>query len=129
MPMLFILKELEIGEEIIISGEEAHHIGRVLRYRPGDVIRISDGKSVESLGVILDIDSRSTKIKLKIVDKNKSKGIKPFITLLQGLPKGEKFDLIIQKSTEIGVGKIIPIITQRTVANIPPSKLPQRKER
>lgn len=129
MTRLFIFKELAIGDEIVISGEEAHHIGRVLRYRPGDTISISDGKSVESLGVILDIDHRSSKIKIKIVDKNKSKETKPFITLFQGLPKGEKFDWIIQKSTELGVSRIVPVITQRAVVNIPTSKLQSRKQR
>ncbi|NLZ53981.1 MAG: 16S rRNA (uracil(1498)-N(3))-methyltransferase [Thermoanaerobacteraceae bacterium] len=129
MPRLFIFKELAINDEIFISGEEAHHISRVLRYRPGDVIRISDGKSVESIGVILDIDTRDTKIKVRIVDKNIFKEVKPFITLFQGLPKGEKFDWIIQKSTEIGVSKLIPIITQRTVVNIASSKHNRRNER
>lgn len=129
MPRLFIFKELAIGDEIVISGEEAHHISRVLRYRPGDVIRISDGKSVESLGVILDIDTWGTKIKLRIVERNKPEGAKLFITLLQGLPKGEKLDWIIQKCTEIGIHKLIPIITQRTVVNIAPSKLEHRKMR
>ena len=69
----------------------------------------------------MDIDHRSSKIKIKIVDKNKSKETKPFITLFQGLPKGEKFDWIIQKSTELGVSRIVPVITQRAVVNIPTS--------
>jgi len=129
MPRLFIFEKLAIGDEVVISGEEAHHIIKVLRFRPGDEIRISDGKSIESLGVILDVDSRDTKIKIRILEKNKSKEIKPFITLLHGLPKGEKLDWVIQKSTEIGVSKVIPIITQRTVPNIPQSKVERRIKR
>ena len=129
MPRLFVFEKLAIGDEIVIAGEEAHHIIRVLRLGPGHSVSISDGKSVESLGVISDIDIRDTKIKIKILDQNKSKETKPFITLLQALPKGEKFDWIIQKSTEIGVSKIIPVITQRTIVNILPSKLERRMER
>src|SRR5690554_3850048 len=129
MPRLFIFKELSIGDEIIVSGEEAHHISRVLRYRPGDTISISDGKNVESLGRILEIDTRDAKIQLRIVEKNKHEEVKLSINLLQGLPKGEKLDWILQKSTEIGVRKVIPICTQRTVVNIPLSKLQRRKKR
>lgn len=129
MPRLFVFEKLAVGDEIVIAGEEAHHIIRVLRLGPGHSVSISDGKSVESLGVISDIDIRDTKIKIRILDQNKSKETKPFITLLQALPKGEKFDWIIQKSTELGVSKIIPVITQRTIVNILPSKLERRMER
>jgi 16S rRNA (uracil1498-N3)-methyltransferase len=129
MSRLFIYQDLNINDEIVVSGEDVHHIIRVLRYRPGDVMRISDGRNVESLGVISDIDTRGLEIKLKIIAKNKFKENKPFITLLQGLPKGEKFDWILQKNTEIGVSKFIPIVTQRTVVNIVQSKLKRRKER
>ena len=129
MPRLFVFEKLAIGDEIVIAGEEAHHIIRVLRLGPGHSVSISDGKSVESLGVISDIDIRDTKIKIRILDQNKSKETKPFITLLQALPKGEKFDWIIQKSTELGVSTIIPVITQRTIVNILPSKLERRMER
>jgi len=129
MPRLFIFQKLAVGDEIELSGEEAHHIIRVLRFRQGDVISISDGESEESLGVISDLDVRNTKIKIRILEKNKSKEVKPFITLLQGLPKGEKLDLVIQKSTEIGVSKVIPVITERTVANIDQSKVESRMKR
>ncbi|HHY71460.1 MAG TPA: 16S rRNA (uracil(1498)-N(3))-methyltransferase [Thermoanaerobacterales bacterium] len=129
MCRLFIFRELAINDQVVISGEDAHHIIRVLRYRSGDVIRISDGANTESLGVIIDIDTRDIEIKLKIVEKNKLKGITPLITLIQGLPKGEKFDWILQKNTEIGVCKFIPIVTQRTVVKLIPSKIERRKKR
>ena len=129
MPRLFIYEKLEVGDEIVVSGEEAHHIIRVLRLGHGDLVSISDGKSEESVGVISEVDTRSTKIKIRVLYKNKSEETKPTITLLQGLPKGEKFDWIIQKCTEIGVSRIVPIITQRTVVNIAPTKLEHRMMR
>lgn len=129
MPRLFIYEKLEVGDEIVVSGEEAHHIIRVLRLGHGDLVSISDGKSEESVGVISEVDTRSTKIKIRVLYKNKFEETKPTITLLQGLPKGEKFDWIIQKCTEIGVSRIVPIITQRTVVNIAPTKLEHRMMR
>lgn len=129
MPRLFIYEKLEVGDEIVVSGEEAHHIIRVLRLGHGDLVSISDGKSEESVGVISEVDTRSTKIKIRVLYKNKFEETKPTITLLQGLPKGEKFDWIIQKCTEIGVSRIVPIITQRTVVNIAPAKLEHRMMR
>lgn len=129
MPRFFVFQELNINEQMIISGEDAHHIIRVLRYRPGDIVSISDGKNTESIAAILDIDTRVPEIKLKIIEKNKLKGIRPSITLFQGFPKGNKFDWILQKNTEIGVQKIIPVLTQRTVVDIGPSKIRKRRER
>ncbi len=129
MSRFFVFQDLNINDQITISGEDAHHIIRVLRYQTGDVIYISDGANTESIGVILDIDMQGPRVKLKIIEKNKVKSISPYITLFQGLPKGEKFDWILQKNTEIGVSKFIPIITQRTVVNISPSKLGHRKAR
>ena len=129
MSRLFIYRDLNINDQIVVSGEDVHHIIRVLRHRPGDVIRISDGRNTESIGVILDVDARRLEIKLKIVEKNKHNEIKPFITLLLSLPKGDKFDWILQKNTEIGVSKFIPIVTQRTVVNVAQSKLTRRRER
>ncbi len=122
MPRFFIFKDLNIGEHTGISGEEAHHIARVLRYKKGDIISISDGKNIEYTGLILDIDIKGPIIEIEIIDKKNADPIRPYITLYCGLPKGEKFEWILQKNTEIGVSEFVPMITERTVANIMPSK-------
>lgn len=129
MPRVFLFQELEIDDHVSISGDDAHHIIRVLRCRPGDEIKISNGKNTESIGIIEDMNIKSLEIKLRILEKNTVKDIRPMITLLQGVPKGEKFNWILQKNTEIGVCKFIPVVTQRTVVALSPSKFERRRER
>lgn len=102
------------GGKAVIEGEDAKHIAKVLRYRVGDEITVCDMKgtdyscAVAELGetVILDILSSH---------KNESEpNIK--INLYQALPKGDKLDFIVQKSTELGVCRIIPVSTEFCVA-------------
>lgn len=122
MPRFFIFKDLNIGEQTAILGEEAHHIARVLRYKKGDIISISDGKNTEYAGLILDIDIKGPSIEIEIIEKKNADPVRPYITLFCGLPKGEKFEWMLQKNTEIGVSEFVPMITERTIASIVPSK-------
>jgi len=129
MPRFFIFKEFNPDESVTISGDDARHIIKVLRYKPGDLLKLSDGRNTEAKAVIEEIDSKNLQIKTKILEKNITEYIKPAITLFQGLPKGEKPDLILQKNTEIGVSKFVPIITERTVTRISQMKLSSRIKR
>ncbi|HHX23765.1 MAG TPA: 16S rRNA (uracil(1498)-N(3))-methyltransferase [Thermoanaerobacterales bacterium] len=129
MPRFFVFREFSLNEEFIMSGEDAHHIIKVLRHRTGDTIKLSNGKNIESIGVILDVNPKATEIKLKILEKNIVQGTKPIISLFQGLPKKDKFEWIIQKNTEIGVSSITPVLTKRTIVDIDKAKINRRKER
>ena len=128
-PRFFIFKELNINDTVIISGDDAHHIIKVLRYKPGDLLKLSDGKNTEATAVIEEIDAKDIQIKTKIIEKNMKENIKPVITLFQGLPKGDKLDFILQKNTEIGVSKFVPIITERTVVELSQKKFSNRMQR
>lgn len=129
MPRFFVFEDLKANESFTLNGEEAHHIVRVLRYRPGDKLSISDGKNMESIAVIETTDTKTSQIKLRVLEKNKIENKNPFITLLQALPKRDKFDFILQKNTEIGVSRFIPVVTERTVVELSKERVRRRQKR
>ncbi len=102
---------------ITVFGEDAAHIGRVLRHKPGDILTLCDGKGTD---YIVEIDGITSKeVLTRIIDIKTSSTEPPVhITLFQGLPKSDKMELIIQKSVELGVGKIVPVLTDRTVVRL-----------
>lgn len=105
-----------IKQDVIeLSPEEARHICKVMRLGAEDEITVFDG-SKEYLGVIEEASPKKVIIKILSSRTYSLKDILN-ITLAIGLPKYKKMDLIIQKATELGVKKIIPLITQRGVVD------------
>ncbi|MFH1541122.1 MAG: 16S rRNA (uracil(1498)-N(3))-methyltransferase [Elusimicrobiota bacterium] len=102
------------NDTVEIFGDEAHHIKNVLRKKIGDVLFLFDGKGVEYEAEIEKI--RELEIRLKIISKiQRDIESKIKINLYQSLPKGRKFDFIVEKTTELGVSKIIPVVSERTI--------------
>lgn len=129
MSRFFVDEKMEPNDLIVITGQDAHHIAKVLRHKPGDRLKLSDGRRTEATGQILEINYKREQIKLKIIDKNIMEGVHPKITLFQGLTKGDKMAFIIQKATEIGVSTIVPVKTERTVVEIEPNKMEAKRQR
>lgn len=116
MHRFFVSSDQIKDKEIYITGEDVNHIRDVLRCRPGEKIEVVCSGTVY-LSEIIDIGNK--KISLKILNTRKGENEPDIkIYLYQGLPKSKKMDFIIQKAVEIGVGKIYPIITERTVVRI-----------
>jgi 16S rRNA (uracil1498-N3)-methyltransferase len=113
MIRIFLPPEELTSEEVLITGNNARHLSLVLRVQPGDVITAFDGRGYKYEGIVIDTHKRE--IRVKVTGRTLYSVESPLeITLAQGIPKGEKMDLIIQKSTELGVHRIIPVITERT---------------
>ena len=110
-------KELKKGVAVL-SGEQFHHLVRVRRGRVGDRVRVFDEQGREFEGEVCEIRKDKALIRL-IGECLPSAPPSIEIILLQALPKGRKMDLIVQKTTELGVWKIIPLITERTVVRLP----------
>jgi len=108
---------------IITDKKEIHHILDVLRLKKGDRISIFDGKKIECKAILKDISSG--KLILKIEEKNiKSPQEELEITIGCAIPKRKRFDIIVEKLTELGVKRIIPLETARSII-----KLNKDKER
>lgn len=110
----FFTSEIE-GDYAFLTGEDAKHIFRVLRMRPGDSLTVSDG-------VGYDYDCRLEcgdveRVEARILERRKNDTEPQVrITLFQAMPKGDKLELIIQKAVELGVSEIVPVLTKRCVS-------------
>ena len=117
------VRPVQISQDTIyISESERHHLLNVLRLKADDQVEVLDGEGnryIASLG-----DTRTSPLQAKILQHQFHPHTPPYITLFQGLPKFDKMDLIVQKTTEIGVNEIAPMICQRS---IPKSVVEQKR--
>ncbi len=109
----FYCPELNANEQQMPLPDAAHrHAVQVLRLKQGDFLRLFDGLGLEYKVELTEVSKRSSSVKLldKITLNNES----PLnITLLQGISRGERMDYAVQKAVELGVNKIIPVVTSR----------------
>ena len=99
---------------ISISGPEARHLKDVLRFKTGDAVILFDGSGFEFTGMITGIGKEL--VSVAVAEAKEGKTESPIeIVLGQGIPKSDKMDLIVQKSTELGVSRIVPLFTERVV--------------
>lgn len=123
MQRYFVSPEQMMGNQIRFQGDDLHHIAKVMRSNPGDQVIVSDGTGRDFLAR-LSIVSKDEVIAEVIDEIRESRELPVHITLAQGLAKGEKMDLIVQKATELGVTEIIPFTSSRTIV-----KLDDKKEK
>lgn len=121
MPKFFIERNQIQNNEIEIIGEECNHIVKVLRHDIGDLITLCDGHGMDYLCRIEEMDKK--RVVVTVLEKISSK-TEPVtkITLFQGLPKSDKMEWIIQKTTELGVDEIYPMNTTRAIVKIKDDK-------
>jgi 16S rRNA (uracil1498-N3)-methyltransferase len=111
-----------------IEGDEVRHIRKVLRLKAGDEVVVFDGSAKEYEGTIIEEGSASVVIVVQNVLCSKSES--PLeISLAQSLLKGEKMDYLIQKATELGVNRIIPFFSSRTIPLLEESRRLNRHHR
>lgn len=117
MSRFFIPKECIKGNIALVVGQEAHHILDVMRLKRGDKIITFDGTGKLYQGRILDTARRLVKLQIEAIAQDLSRSNFK-ITLIQALPKMNKMDYIVEKSTELGVDIIIPTQTARTIVRL-----------
>ena len=111
----FYIENLPVEEDTItIGSQKAGHIANVLRLGPGDYLILFDRNAYSCRGLITDVERNSIKIKIEERFQADIKANKT-IVLGQAVPKGKKMDLIVQKSTELGVTSILPFFSSRCV--------------
>ena len=112
--MRVILKKEEIkGNRITISGEKARYLISVLRCSAGDELQVFDGEGSLYKSEITEIENK--KVIIDLLEQISLNAESPLnLTLVQGILKGEKMDVVVQKATELGVKEIIPAITERS---------------
>lgn len=126
---LFFVDGRDIGEETArITGPDVNHIKNVLRMKPGDKVRISDGESLCYNCVIESFSEGEAVVKLLSRDEDGTE-LPAEIVLFQGLPKGDKMELVIQKTVELGIHRIVPVATKRAVVKLDAKKAEARVRR
>ena len=116
------------NNKCIIEGEDVKHISKVLRCRIGEELEICDNDNNEYICEITNIDKSQVELDiLERVDIKRESDLK--IKVYQGLPKGPKMEMILQKLTEVGVDEIILVQTKRTVVKVDDKKEDKKIER
>ena len=106
---------------IEIVGSDVNHLKNVLRFKKGDNLLISSGDNVDYICHISEMYDDKIIALIDSID-NVGKELPSKVYLFQGLPKGDKMELIIQKMTELGVHQIIPVAMKRSVVKLDSKK-------
>ncbi len=128
MSRIFVSPEEIAGGRVSIAGSSYHYLINVLRKSAGDVVTLLDGQGgvfeavIESAG--------SGRAVLRLLKELPAEGSPPVkVTLLQGVPKGDKMDLVIQKGTELGLSRLVPLMCSRTQVKLDAEKAKARRAR
>ncbi|MCR4426201.1 MAG: 16S rRNA (uracil(1498)-N(3))-methyltransferase [Firmicutes bacterium] len=114
MHKFFVTAEAVSGGLITISGPDARHIRTVLRLGVGDGILITDGAGTEHVSRICRFAQGAVFARIEATAHPVREPKVP-LQLIQALPKSDKMDFVVQKCTEIGVSRFVPVITDRTI--------------
>ena len=113
MPRFPVEEHMISEENVTVTGSDYKHIVKVLRLRVGDEITMFDSSAREYDCVIETVGKREVRAAIKRT-RNVSTDPVLNITLMQGLTKGDKMDYIVAKATELGVSRIVPVVTERS---------------
>lgn len=116
MPRFFISENDSVSsEKITLTGENARHISLSLRSRVGDAVTVCDGNGSDFECVISDITKTEVILSVESISQSNAE---PDIdvTLYQALIKSDKFDTVVQKAVELGVTKIVPVLSERCIS-------------
>ncbi|HVZ71486.1 MAG TPA: 16S rRNA (uracil(1498)-N(3))-methyltransferase [Polyangia bacterium] len=106
------------GARVVIEGDAHKHVARVLRARPGDALVLFDGEGGEVDAMVETVGAREATLVLGA--RRTAAAPVVAITLLVAVPRGERMDLLVQKTTELGVARIMPVLSGRSVARPEP---------
>ncbi|MEM7082413.1 MAG: 16S rRNA (uracil(1498)-N(3))-methyltransferase [Pseudomonadota bacterium] len=122
---LYFSGPLALNTRVTVQDNQAHYLTQVLRLRPGDEVVLFNNGDHE---FVAQIDTLSRKaVALRITDAaHVDTESALHITLIQSLIRKERFDFCIQKATELGVNRIVPVITERTTAKLPSNRVAKR---
>jgi 16S rRNA (uracil1498-N3)-methyltransferase len=119
---LFVPPERMRATPITVTGDEHHHIARVLRARPGDAITLFDGAGGEVDARIVRVGRDETELVADAPMAPAGVGEGTPLVLLTAVPRGGRMDFLVQKCSELGVSRIVPVVAERSVARPEPGR-------
>jgi 16S rRNA (uracil1498-N3)-methyltransferase len=124
----FYIEPERSGDSLIeLSEREAHHATHVLRLQPKDRVVALNGQGAELLCHIEEIGKK--RVTLRVYQRNAVPPLPYRLTLVQAIPKGKTMETIVQKATELGAWRVVPILADRTVAHIDKEKTETKIEK
>lgn len=117
MPLHFLADEAtaaQPGDDIALTGTEAHHAATVRRLRAGEGVTVGDGRGVWLDGAVTAVSSRD--VVVRVASRTEVAPAAPRLTLVQALAKGDRDELAVQAATELGVDRIVPWQAERSVS-------------
>ena len=118
-------KPININETIVMDDFAAHHALKVMRLKNNDQLILFNGDGLDYTGQVISISKRQVEVSIKskkIIESESNLRV----ILLQALTSSEKMDLIIQKTTELGISEIQPIICERSIVKIKNDKIQKK---
>ncbi len=114
---VYVEAPLEPGAQVTLTGGAAAHLIRVLRLRPDAAVTLFNGRGGEYGARIERL--RGSEITVAVGEHRPIERESPFaLTLAQGISRGERMDLVVQKATELGVSRLVPVITERSIVRL-----------
>ena len=123
----FVAPESLLGDQVTISGDVHHHLHNVLRTRLGSVLTLLDGQGLCCEVELEVINKREASARVLRRWRDEERTLP--ISLIQGMPKADKFDLILQKGTELGMRCFQPVETHNTVPQVNVARMVKREQR
>ena len=125
IPRIYLSHPLTANQELTLPEKAFHHVIRVLRHKPGGYLILFNGEGGEFHATLERVDRHTATVRVeKYVDREAESSLK--ITLAQSIAKGVRMDYSLQKATELGVDRILPLITARSMVNLPKDQLAKR---
>jgi 16S rRNA (uracil1498-N3)-methyltransferase len=124
---LFVGSAAELTDTVDVGGENGHHLARVLRLRVGETVTVADGSGswrpyrVGGVGAVVRLDATA--------GPDREPTPSPGLAVAFALTKGDKPELVVQKLTELGVDRILPVVAERSVARLDAARAGTAQER
>jgi 16S rRNA (uracil1498-N3)-methyltransferase len=114
---VYLDTELHSGSSLELARDSASHLAKVLRARAGDELILFNGEGSEFSAVIEAV--RGSRVTVAVGAARAISRESPLqITLIQCVPRGDRMDFVVQKATELGVARIVPVLSQRSVVRL-----------
>jgi 16S rRNA (uracil1498-N3)-methyltransferase len=120
MPRVFIPAQFLNHEQVTLDRVASRHLVKVLRLQAGAEVCVFDGCGTEIEGHI--VRASTAGVELALGQRHRVPMPLASITLLQSVPRGDRMDIIVQKTTELGVTRIVPVLSSRGMVKPPPGK-------
>lgn len=108
------------GDRAVLDGDDAHHLATVLRARPGDPVSLADGTGRRYATRVRRVDGGRVQLAVEAVTVEPPP--RPSLTIVHALPKGRKLDEVVQRLSEVGVDRLVPVTSARSEVDPAPEK-------